>query len=202
MIRMDLHILIAEGQGVLRKGLCTIFERSKFAVSLYEAVSEQELRVQLCQRVFDLVVVNQEFISDMKILPARRFVVLAAKLDMAILKGAYMQGALGYLSSGITAEMLLEVLDSTEKSFLIEPSFTPVLIEHIFEVRNAFIQEELLTPREREVICLLRQGLDRSSIARRLSIAETTLKTHIKNIARKSNEDQPSRISNTRRKSW
>lgn len=199
---MDSHILIAEKQEVLRKGLCAIFEENTPAVTLYEAAGEQELRMQLRQHVFDMVIVNQELISDVKILPVKGFVILAAELDMAILKSTYKHGSLGYLSLSTTAEMILGLLNSSEKSFFVDPSFTPMLMEYIVSSKTTFIREELLTPREREIIYLLRQGLDRPSIARHLSIAETTLKTHIKNIARKSDEDQSPRTLNIRHKSW
>jgi DNA-binding NarL/FixJ family response regulator len=41
------------------------------------------------------------------------------------------------------------------------------------------------TPREREVILLIRRGLQNKQIAYALNIAEGTVKVHIKNISRK-----------------
>ncbi len=47
-----------------------------------------------------------------------------------------------------------------------------------------------LSPREREIMSLLREGIDRRTIAQQLHISETTLKTHIKNISRKREDIQ------------
>ena len=59
-------------------------------------------------------------------------------------------------------------------------------MEYVFDRKTSPAHNETsLTPREREIVRLLREGLDRSSIARRLCIAETTLKTHMQNIAKK-----------------
>jgi DNA-binding NarL/FixJ family response regulator len=45
--------------------------------------------------------------------------------------------------------------------------------------------DELLTPREREVIALLVTGQTNSAIAERLVISEGTVKSHVKQILRK-----------------
>jgi DNA-binding CsgD family transcriptional regulator len=60
------------------------------------------------------------------------------------------------------------------------------ILDH-FSSGLRFPQDHLLSPKEKEVIALLREGIDRKRIAQRLHISDTTLKTHIKHIRRKSN---------------
>jgi DNA-binding NarL/FixJ family response regulator len=48
---------------------------------------------------------------------------------------------------------------------------------------------ELLTPRELEIVRLLAQGLRNKQIARRLVIAEGTVKIHLHNIYQKAGVD-------------
>jgi DNA-binding NarL/FixJ family response regulator len=62
---------------------------------------------------------------------------------------------------------------------------TTQIIEHMSTDPRFTVKEELLTPREKEIIRLLRDGIGRSVIAKQLHISEATLKTHIKNITRK-----------------
>ncbi|GHO82451.1 response regulator transcription factor [Dictyobacter formicarum] len=62
---------------------------------------------------------------------------------------------------------------------------TTYVIDHFSGDQHFVIKEELLTPREKEVVSLLRKGINRHTIAKHLSISEATLKTHIKNIMRK-----------------
>ena len=45
--------------------------------------------------------------------------------------------------------------------------------------------EELLSPRELEVLALIAEGASNAEIAARLMIAETTAQTHVKNLLRK-----------------
>src|SRR5258707_2331341 len=133
----------------------------------------------------DLVVVNQSLITDVEHLPSGHFAILTAKLDMAILKAAYKHKARGYLSEQVSAELLHTLLDCSEDTFLIEPSLTPWLMDGLFGNAFSFFKEDLLTPREKEILAFLRKGIDRPTIAKTLCITETTLKTHIRNIARK-----------------
>lgn len=50
-------------------------------------------------------------------------------------------------------------------------------------------QVTALTPREREVLALVGQGLSNQSIARRLSLAEGTVKAHVSTILTRLNAE-------------
>lgn len=182
---MGQSILIAEPCELLRIGLRTIFAGDQRVSTIHETTTGQGLERQLRSHEVDLVVVNQSLITDMAHLPMGNFVILASKMDMAILKAAYKHKCRGYLSENVSVELLRTVLDWNEYAFLIEPSLTPWVMDRLFGKTFATLNEKLLTPREKEIVTLLRDGLDRPAIARTLCIAETTLKTHIKNIARK-----------------
>ena len=182
---MGQNLLIAESCELLRVGLKTIFVEDERVAKIHEAATTESLKTQLRTCSFDLIVVNQSLVTDIMGLPRGNFVILTAEPDMTILKAAYEHGGRGYLSENVSAELLRTVLYSSENSFLIEPALTPWVMGCVFGDAFSTIREELLTPREKEIVSLLRGGLDRPRIAKHLCIAETTLKTHIKNIARK-----------------
>lgn len=182
---MGQNILIAEPCELLRIGLRTIFAGDQRVSNIHEVTTNKSLEMHLRSHGVDLVVVNQSLITDVACLPVGSFVILTSKLDMTILKAAYKHKGRGYLSEHVSAELLRTVLDRNEHAFLIEPSLTPWVMDGLFGKAFSTLNEELLTPREKEIIALLREGLDRPTIAKNLCIAETTLKTHIKNIARK-----------------
>ncbi len=192
---MGQNILIAETREILRIGLRTIFVEDTRVSNVHEAATDESLKTQLlysgCE--LDLVVINQSLVTDVSILPKGNFVILTNEPDLTILKAAYEHGARGYLSENTSAELLRMILHPTEGSFLIEPKLAPWIMEYIFGGMQTTITDELLTPREKEVISLLRGGLNRHSIAEQLSITDATLKTHIKNIARKREIKQRSR---------
>jgi len=182
---MGQNILIAESCELLRIGLRTFFAEDQRVSNIHEVATSKGLETQFRNYEVDLIVVNQSLITDVTCLPRGKFVILTSKLDMAILKAAYKHNGRGYLSEHVSAGLLKTILDCDENVFLIEPSFAPWIMDGLFGNAFATLNEELLTPREREITALLREGLDRPTIAKTLCIAETTLKTHIKNIARK-----------------
>jgi DNA-binding NarL/FixJ family response regulator len=50
---------------------------------------------------------------------------------------------------------------------------------------TAFSEDNLLSPREKEIVGLLHQGLPNKAIAEQLSISSHTVKTHIQRIYKK-----------------
>lgn len=182
---MGYAVLIAEPTELTRIGLKTIFAGDRRVSHIYEAATGGCLETQLRHYAVDLVIANQLLVTDVALLPKGKFVILTAKPDMITLRTIYRQKGCGYLSVNVSAKLLLTVLDHRENAFLLEPVLAPWIMDRLFGDAFVSLQEELLTPREREIINLLRLGLDRTTIAENLCIAETTLKTHIKNIMHK-----------------
>nr|BBH87138.1 DNA-binding response regulator [Thermosporothrix sp. COM3] len=189
---MQMNIVIAEPRDVLREGLRAILLEDNRVSNVHGVTNEKELLSYLLNHRPDLVIVNQSLISEITNLPTKRFAILTDEPDMALLKAAYEHGAKGYLSPNVSSELLRATLSQESNTFVIEPALVHWMIEHFFYHSNHFaVQEELLTPREKEIVHLLREGYDRPSIARQLCIAETTLKTHIQNITKKRDKAAP-----------
>lgn len=182
---MNTSVLIAEPDDILRTGLNTLIAKEPAITSVYEARNEATLTNQLLRLHVDLTVINQRLMTNIVAFPRGHFIVLAAEPDMAILKKAYLLGARGYLSLQTSTELLRSLLQPMQQPFLLDPLFIPWAMEYLFRNPLASINEDLLTPREQEIVHLLREGNDRRNIACLLSISEATLKTHLKNIARK-----------------
>ncbi len=182
---MKLNILIAEPRDIPRTGLRMIFVADERVANIYEAASKEELYSHLHTSSIDLVIANQLLITDITTLPRGRFVLLTRELDVKVFQTACKHQARGYLLESAPADLLRATLYLTEGACLLEPTWTVQIIEYLQGDARFLIREELLTPREREIIRLLREGIDRRTIAKRLNISEATLKTHIKNISRK-----------------
>ncbi|HTK06846.1 MAG TPA: response regulator transcription factor [Ktedonobacteraceae bacterium] len=187
---MGKKVLVAEPREVLRTGLCTVFQKDTSVSEVIEVATCEELKKHLSRLDFDLVVVSQILISDVKALPQGRFVLLIDEPDLDVLMDAYEHKVRGYFSFNVAADLLRETLSSTRETFLIDPVLFPWMLDLISEMRKRGDELQLLSPREREVATLLTEGVDRRTIARQLHISEATLKTHIKNIARKHEDAQ------------
>ena len=140
---------------------------------------------RLRSKSIDLMIVNQTMVSDITALPSHHFVLLALEFNIATFLSAYKYGAKGYLLETSPAELFRTLLGLPLSGFLIEPSLTANIVEYLTNDARLLLKEELLTPREKEIVNLLREGIDRKAIAWQLNISSATLKTHIRNIFRK-----------------
>lgn len=189
---MGQTVLIAVQHDVLRMGLAAVFLKDSRVSRVDEIKTWRDLKERLQSfkehSIPNLIIVDQAFAPDFYSLSPKLFVILASQFDMNVLKNVYERGARGYLLESVSAELLHTLLDSNESFFLIDPVLTPKVLDRLF-ISNArcmiYMKEELLTPREREIVELLRKGMDRTTIAKKLCIAKSTLNTHIKNIGRK-----------------
>ena len=90
-------------------------------------------------------------------------------------------GAAGLLSHGVDAEQVVLAAQAAAGGLLaLDPSFADAAVSVRDEASEAPI--EMLTPREREVLALMAEGLANRPIAERLGISEHTAKFHVHTI--------------------
>lgn len=182
---MQVTLLIAEPRDILRMGLHSVFATDERVTTLYEASNADELQKYLRNSSIDLSIINYSMVNDITRLPSNRFALLAPQFSIDAFLTAYKHGAKGYLLETSRTELFRALLNVPQGAFLIEPLLMPHIVEHLLHDTRLLIKEELLTPREREIVKLLRDGIDRQVIAQQLHISNATLKTHIKNIFHK-----------------
>lgn len=100
---------------------------------------------------------------------------------------ALKRGADGYLLKDMEPEDLLAALrQAASRQMVLSDTLTPVLAASLRENRPAAERDvQLLTPRERDILKLIAQGLPNKTIARRLEITESTVKVHVKHLLKK-----------------
>lgn len=180
-----MQILIADLRDILRNGLRAIFTEDERVTHVYEATTYESIKTYLSSKPIDLVIIHHSMVPDMKELPRGRFVLLVSELDLELFQQAYQYGARGFLLENAPAELLRTTLGLAPGAFLIEPKIAVSILALFSGDLRFAVKEELLTSREREIVELLREGVERQAIAQKLHISEATLKTHIKNITRK-----------------
>ena len=134
--------------------------------------------------------------------PDARIAIVADHYRLNELTLAYRAGAHGYFVSGITCDRFIRSIELVMMGETIFPSeclsFTintnrPCLIEAAASdrngERNAFPTEDatapLLSPREKVILRCITEGASNKWIARKINIAEATVKVHVKAILRK-----------------
>lgn len=100
---------------------------------------------------------------------------------------ALKRGADGYLLKDMEPEDLLAALhNAAAGKMVLSEALTPVLAASLRESRpNGDRDIQSLTPRERDIIKLIAEGLPNKMIARRLNITESTVKVHVKHLLKK-----------------
>jgi DNA-binding NarL/FixJ family response regulator len=124
--------------------------------------------------------------------PAPRVLVLTTfDLDEYVYD-ALRAGASGFLLKDVTAERLFDAVRVVAAGeALLAPTVTRRLISEFTELRSAKPNTTpapalaALTPRERQVLCLVAEGLSNPEIAARLVVTDETVKTHVSRMLSK-----------------
>ena len=181
---MGLHLLIAGPRPIYRKGLRDIFSRDPLIASIEEAATTEELNDKLVTTHIDAVIVNQSLISDISTLPESHVIIITTQPDRKVLLAASERGLSGYFLDEPDEDFLIKALHYTKGICLLDPALTLWALHWgINGVEN--MQEIHLTICEQEILTLREQGLTTCEIAQRRSISQTTVKTHLRNAARK-----------------
>jgi DNA-binding NarL/FixJ family response regulator len=118
--------------------------------------------------------------------PPRVLILTTYDLDEYVF-GALRAGASGFLLKDAPRERLLEAIHVVHQGeALLSPSITRRLIEDYADradpVRPSPDLLTALTPREREMLLLVAQGLSNQEIAARLVVTEATVKSHVGSV--------------------
>ncbi len=193
----DACILLVEDHASLRQAVASVFEREPGFTVVAQAGSLAEARRMLNGvdvAIIDLALPDGyggELIKDLRDAnPDAMALVLSASLDQAETARAVESGAAGVLHKSVELEEVVhavrrvragETLLSVEEVVKLL-RFASSRREHEYESRQAIAQ---LTPREREVLQALAEGLEGPEIAKRLRISIPTERNHMASILAK-----------------
>jgi DNA-binding NarL/FixJ family response regulator len=120
--------------------------------------------------------------------PSSRIVALAVRDHEDEVLACAEAGVSGYVTRQDSLETLVAAIESVARGeLLMTPRMTAVLFERLgaMSAATGSAEADRLTPREREIAMLVRDGYSNKAIAQQLRIELPTVKNHVHNILEK-----------------
>jgi len=183
----QIRILSVEDHPVFREGLGTIIASQPDMLLVAQAANAVEALAEFRRHRPDVTLMDlrlpgtngtDTLISIRGEFPQARVIMLTSSEGDGEIQRALRAGAAAYVLKSMPKNELLAVIRSVNAGGRhVPPEVAARIAEHL--------GEEDLTTRELEVLKLIRDGFRNKQIADQLSIAETTVNFHIKNLVDK-----------------
>lgn len=204
---LPIRVLLADDHPVVRDSLRILLSRHESLQLVGEAATSREV-LELAARVQPDIVVLDLCLLDgdsLLCLPQLKIVAPFAKVvaftdddDTDLPRRAVAAGVLGWVSKGEALETLLRAIECVHRgevwlSRILMAEVLGQLTAHQTPTSNSVATSDAvslakiatLTPREREIIQLIGQGLKNKQMAARLFLSEKTIHSHLASIFQK-----------------
>jgi DNA-binding NarL/FixJ family response regulator len=193
------RVLLVDDDDLMRAGLKAVLSSDAGIEVVGEAADGRAAVQETIKLAPDVVLMDVRMPELDGISATRELLATSPDVKVAVLTtfeqddyvfGALSAGASGFLLKRAKPEELIAAIHTlAEGDALLAPAVTRSVIERLAAQptpdRTATERLEELTPREREVLELMSNGLSNSEIAHAFVIEESTVKTHVKRILMK-----------------
>jgi two-component system nitrate/nitrite response regulator NarL len=196
MVTSPISVIVIDDHPLFRKGVADLLSMTPDLVLVGEASAGESGVRMACALQPDLILLDLEMkgMSGIETLGRLHSADLDARVIMLTVSdreedvvSALRAGADGYLLKDMEPEEILDALLSAGRGRLvISPRLTELIARALREQsRPVRVDEAGLTPRERQMLDLIADGLSNKGIARQLDLSLGTVKVHVKHLFRK-----------------
>ncbi|MEJ2734051.1 MAG: response regulator transcription factor [Anaerolineae bacterium] len=193
-----IRVMIVDDHSMVRRGLATIL-RVKADLELVGEANNGREAMQMCNEVqpdvilMDLVMPEMGGAEATQLIreqcPNIQVIALTSFQEKELVREALQAGAISYLLKNVSADDLAAAIREAHAG---RSTLAPEAIQALIQADSPgpLSDEEPpetfgLTPREREVLELMVEGLNNPDIAERLVVSRSTAKAHVSNILSK-----------------
>lgn len=192
MTDTPIRVMIVDDHDMVRRGL-SAFLKTKPDLKLVGEAGEGVEAVRLCGQLqpdvilMDLVMPKMDGIAATRTIKAEHphihIIALTSFEDQELVHKVLQAGAIGYLLKNVSIDDLADAIRAAHAGrSTLSPEATQALIRSAGQ-EPAPGQD--LTPREREVLALMVDGLSNPEIAEKLTVSRSTARAHVSNILTK-----------------
>lgn len=187
-----IRIVIVDDHNMVRRGLAVLLDEFEDLDVVGEA-GDGELAVDVCREkkpdivLMDMIMPRMDGVTATRAIreaiPQVQVIALTSFSDETNVQAALKAGAVGYLMKNISGDDLANAIRRAhEGQSTLSPEAAQVLIKAT--TRPPMLGHDL-SEREREVLALMKEGLNNREIGERLVISSSTVKNHVSSILSK-----------------
>lgn len=192
---MAIQVFVVDDHAVLRKGIAALVSAEQDLELVGEAASAVEALTMVPRLEPDVAVLDVrlpdgngvELCRDLQSrMPDLRCLMLTSYDDHQALMDATMAGAAGFVLKGVVTEELVQAIRTVGAGrSLHSPKETEAMLRWLRREQAESDPLRELTSREREVLDLIGQGMTNREIARKMYLAEKTVKNYVSQLLSK-----------------
>ena len=187
-----IRVMIVDDHDMVRRGLATFLMVCPDLELVGEASNGEEA-LDLCEQarpdviLMDLVMPKMGGTAATRVIrerwPQVQVIALTSFQEKKLVQEALQAGAIGYLLKNVSVDDLGEAIRA---AYAGRPTLAPEATQALIQAASqGSAPGHDLTPREREVLVLMVEGLNNPEIAERLTIGHSTARAHVSNILSK-----------------
>jgi len=190
-----IRVFLLDDHDVVRRGIADLISTDPGITVVGEARTAQEALDRIPAVRPDVAILDARLPDGSGIdvcrdirsaMPEVRCVILTSYDDNDALMAAVLAGASGYLLKEIRGSSLVEAIRTAAAGrSLIDPALLQQVLTRLRDGAPTDARLASLTPREREILALIADGLTNRQIGERMFLAEKTVKNYVSVVLRK-----------------